>query len=274
MDDAGAWVERQRPLERLHCRAVLVRRQRDAAGAVPRRGRAGLEVDGAAEQRLRLVRAPQRQVGLPEPDQRRDVIGVELPGMLEARRRLRQRAVVAVEVAEIVGPAPVARIEGERVPVVRLGRPEVARRHQQVRHLAVRAAELASGGAGIVDALPQRGVGGAHLGLDARLHGGEVQRRHRLQPQTRRRIEPGAGGGPVSGRAAGAGEDEERHRRRPNPAGRPHRVSPVPSVSVVQRSTATSLQLSCAPPGHCTWTAAAAADSPSPRRTRGSLAEA
>ena len=117
VDGGGAGVKLERALQGLDGRAELSGRQRHAPGAVPRRGRGGVDGHGAREERLCVVRPPQREVGVAEPDQRRDVVRGELAGVLEARRRLGERAQVAVQVPEVVGPAPVARIEGEGVPV-------------------------------------------------------------------------------------------------------------------------------------------------------------
>ena len=270
----SAGVELERALQGLDRGAQLSGRQRHAPGAVPRRGGGGVDGHGAREERLSVVRLPQREVGVAEPDQGGEVVRRELARVLEARRRLGKRAQVAVQVPEVVGPAPVARIEGEGVAVVRLGRREVARGHEEVGHLPVRPAELARRRTGIVDTLPERVVYGAHLGLDPGLHRREVGHGNGLQAEPRRRREQRAGCRPASGGAAGDGGDDDRDRGRQEPPGRPHRDSPLPSVSVVHWSAATPFQVSQAPPDHCTCTVAGAADSPRPTRTRGSFADA
>ena len=91
VDGGGAGVELESALQRLDGSAVLTRCQRDAAGAVPGRGGAGGDAHRAREERLRLVRPSQGQVGVAQPDQGGDVVRVELAGVLEARRRFVQR---------------------------------------------------------------------------------------------------------------------------------------------------------------------------------------
>src|SRR5207253_4577421 len=124
---------------------VLLFGKRDPPEAEQRRPRAWLKRQSSFEPGAGLCRMPFIEVQVAEPHQGRDVRGFQLERSLEGCDRIRQIAVLPMQVTEIVGPAEVRRRQRLRVEEARLRRITLIGSHEQLTELAVRVCELDDG---------------------------------------------------------------------------------------------------------------------------------
>ncbi len=129
-------------LQIARCTTRIIFRERRPPQAVSCRDRPGFKSEGFGEVRLRGVREPGRQIQIAHPHQRGHIVGAQLEGAPEEGPRVVDLPLGAVQMAEIVRPAEIARVERLRVEETGLGRVRVLRRHQELAHLAVGVAQI------------------------------------------------------------------------------------------------------------------------------------
>ena len=108
-------VQPQHVLEVLDRLGVITLCQRRSPGAELRRHRIGIELNGSGEGGLRGVGFARRETHVAEPHERIHVVGLELKHAFEERASLRQVALRARELCEVVRPPVVGRIQRLRV---------------------------------------------------------------------------------------------------------------------------------------------------------------
>ena len=295
-DGRRAGVEPQRLFQMRDGAGVVALRGGGPAELEQHRRGVGMQGGGAGQRRLGGARPTRIDMDLPQPRQRRQVVGAQPEGALEVLDGLRQPPRASEDVRQIVGPAEVFGGESPRIPETALRFVEELAGHQQLPQPSPGAAAFRGLGA------VQRGLRLAELRPHDIVHAvqiGQGDRQQRLgrialrrrHPETRR---TSRGAGVRRARKQTRRDESDRqfpaHRRSPNPATaagicRPaaravHRAgscgtgAPRPSSSVSQRSTGRSVHSSSRPLGQTTRTRRTSASRPRPTSTRGSLAEA
>ena len=289
VDRADVGVARQDLLQQIGGPAVVLFQQGRPGQAVPRRQRGRIQRQRLREQRLGIVGPSLLQTDVAEPEQRRRILGLNPEHLLEKHRGLVQRASVAVQLRQIVGPTDVVRGQRRRLAQTRLGFLREPGGHEEHAHPADRLRLQLGGETGARVARRQGGVMLANLRLQRFADPRQVRKRGGAPSRHVRSSQRLGRGRRVSryrlfGRGASGDQRGKPQRRGESPRGgqptqswsasRRHQKLPAPCMSVVHRSISTSSQVSVRPSGHCTSTTGRASDSPRPTITRGSLAEA
>ena len=103
------WIGAQGPFQTVDRTRVALSRQRRVPRARQRRRRAGLERQGAGEDRVGVPDSTLIEVAPAEPEQGGDIGRLELECAREELGRLRTLSSQPVEMPQVVGPAPVPR---------------------------------------------------------------------------------------------------------------------------------------------------------------------
>ncbi len=256
MQALGLGIHRQRVFEILHGAGIVAFRDGHASQSCDGRDCPRSQRVGFGEQRLGGVGFPLIEIQAAEPDQRREIVGLELQRALEGGLGLVRFTAALVEIRQVVRPADVGGVELLRVQVARLGDVEVLRRLKHHAVLSVRTGEI-RGRRRCVHRLLERRVALAHLRLHAGIDARDVRQRDWQQVAARRRARDGRG----------EGADARSRREHPH-------FEPAPSTSVVYRSIGTLANDSTRPLGQVTFTRGDEAEGPRPVSTRGSFDEA
>ncbi len=265
MERCRLGIELERPLElaRRVVEAPLARRQLAQRGVGV--GGVGVELQRVFVERLRAAQITLQRAHVPEPKERRQVFRIGRSRDLVPARRLVEPAIVLVDGAEQVRPAPVLRQQSIGVLECRRRRIGEVVHQVALAHLGEALAQLARIDAALRRQAVETRTRLGELVLDRGLDVAEVGMRDLAQRRQLGRCD------------CGDPADEKRERERESVAGPQGLADPSPRVSVVYRPSGTAVKTSRLPPGHFTSTSTApslAAPSPSATTTRGSLADA